>query len=191
MTDRAKLELNSPPWWDAIAEEWQANGDTREDPDAVLTARVVTGPVLEVGCGVAAWAEALQAARPEVPYFGLDLAQGMVDTARARCPWLPFIQADVLQLPASWHGAFSSVACFQTLEHFTDPSRVMDKLKKLARHRLVFSVPRGMPGPQSRQHSGHVTGWANDEAALAFFGQWGQVELLPGRKCHIVGVTKW
>jgi len=80
---------------------------------------------------------------------------------------------------------------FQTLEHFEDPAPVLDKLKLLATRRLVFSVPRGMPGPASRQHNGHVFGWEDDAEAEAYLSVWGRVRFLPGRPEHIVGTVDW
>jgi len=185
------MQLNSQPWWDSIAAEWLRNGDMRDDADNALTARCVGSPVLEVGCAFGQWARKLHHLRPDVQYVGIDLAQALVSTAVLRNPGLVFLRADVMQLPAGWHKCFDTVTAFQTLEHFADPGPVLNRLAQLARRRLVFSVPRGLPGPDSRKHNGHVTGWADEADLTAYLSAWGAVTMLNGRREHLVGYVDW
>lgn len=185
-------KLNSPKWWDDIGRQWLQAGDGRSDADNTRTAQAVVGNrVLEVGCGFGCWAAHLHEIRPSVQYVGLDLSQVLVSTAVNRNPGLIFIRADALDLGDGWHQAFDTVAALQVLEHYTEPAPLIDKLRSLARRRLIFSVPRGGPSPKERAESGHLFGWADDAAAVKYFTQWGAVHILPGRPCHIVGTVDW
>jgi SAM-dependent methyltransferase len=185
-------EPNTPAWWNDIGRAWLQEGQARDDADNTRTAQAVVGScVLEVGCGFGCWAARLHDMLPSVQYLGLDLSQVLVSTASNRNPGLVFACCDVLELGSGWHQAFDTVAAFQVLEHYAESAPVVDKLRALARRRLVFSVPRGGPSQKEWDESGHRFGWADDAAAVEYFGRWGEVHVIPGRPCHIVGTVDW
>lgn len=88
--------------------------------------------VLDLGCGTGYFCPALREQYPEARYLGLDLAAGMVDYARSRCPvdcdWLV---ADAESLPLACESVdlvFSSLAlqwCFRPEHLFAELARVL------------------------------------------------------------------
>ncbi|MBK6510180.1 MAG: malonyl-ACP O-methyltransferase BioC [Haliea sp.] len=88
--------------------------------------------ILDLGCGTGYFCPALRARYPEARYLGLDIASGMVDFARSRCPsdcdWLV---ADAESLPLASDSidlVFSSLAvqwCARPEHLFAELARVL------------------------------------------------------------------
>ncbi|MFY0666133.1 MAG: methyltransferase domain-containing protein [Natronospirillum sp.] len=70
------------------------------------------GQWLDLGCGTTAVWPDLLARTPQAHWFGVDLASGMLRTAKQRQPDHCFVQADACHLPvlsSSLHGVFSNL----------------------------------------------------------------------------------
>jgi 2-polyprenyl-3-methyl-5-hydroxy-6-metoxy-1,4-benzoquinol methylase len=85
--------------------------------------------VLDAGCGMG-YGTNLMAAAGATEAVGVDVAEGVVEAARARAAdRARFEAADVRELPFE-DGAFDLVVCFEVIEHIESPA---DTLRELAR----------------------------------------------------------
>lgn len=85
---------------------------------------------LDIGCGTGYFCEQLQQRWPNAQGLGLDLAEGMLNVARKRCPTLSYICADAEQLPLQDNSqdlVFSSLA----LQWCSDFSSVLSEIKRV------------------------------------------------------------
>lgn len=82
--------------------------------------------VLDVGCGLAHFADFLEARHDGVRYTGIDLAPRMVDAARARRPDLDVWHANVLELADEHFDIVVANGVFYLLEE--DAPAVMERL---------------------------------------------------------------
>ncbi len=85
---------------------------------------------LDIGCGTGYFCEHLQQRWPSAQGVGLDLAEGMLNFARIRCPELRYICADAEQLPLQDNSqdlVFSSLA----LQWCADFSSVLSEIKRV------------------------------------------------------------
>lgn len=115
-----------------------------------LFAEVVTGPVLDVGCGTGLATGILHDLG--VAIAGVDLSPGMLEVARQNLPSLPFDVASMLELPHA-DGSFAGVMSWYSTIHIPD-DLLPTALSELARvlrpggHLLlgfqVGDVPRHM-----------------------------------------------
>jgi ubiquinone/menaquinone biosynthesis C-methylase UbiE len=94
-----------------------------------LFSSLVTGPVLDVGCGTGMATAEL--ARLGVDVSGLDLSPGMLAVARRLCPELRFEVGSMLALPHP-DGAFAGVVAFYSTIHVPD-EELPTALSELAR----------------------------------------------------------
>ena len=108
-----------------------------------LWARGAPESVLDVGCGEgvlsAEWAERLGDRR----VVGVDLDDpGLHEEWRKRArPNLEFVAANASALPFE-ADAFDMAAGIEVLEHVPDPDAVLAEMARVARRRLLVSVPR-------------------------------------------------
>jgi len=99
--------------------------------------------VLDVGCGEgilsAEWAERVG----DRPVVGVDLDDPGLreEWAKRARPNLEFVAADASALPFD-AGAFDMATGIEVLEHVPDPDAVVAEMARVARRRLLVSVPR-------------------------------------------------
>lgn len=189
-----KFEINSHAWWNMIAGKYNARRDLRDDPKEFPKLAELCqendGPVLEVGCAFGVFSRYLH---PGVHYLGMDISERLIERARELHPDRLFLTADIMssEFGNEANKPFTTVACFQTLEHFVDPKLVVAKLRRVSRSRLVFSVPYGIPSRASAEADGHVAGWSSPEALVADWKEFGTVTTFVVRKVHICGFIDW
>ena len=85
---------------------------------------------LDIGCGTGHFCQQLQQRWPSAQGIGLDLAEGMLNFARTRCPQISYICADAEHLPLQDNSqdlVFSSLA----LQWCTDFSSVLAQIKRV------------------------------------------------------------
>jgi SAM-dependent methyltransferase len=96
--------------------------------------------VLEVGCGEGIVLAHLAARLPGTRFEGLELDEGALRQARARCPAVPVVRGDACHLPFG-DGSFDLVVCLEVLEHLPDPRRALREARRVASHGCLLSVP--------------------------------------------------
>lgn len=122
--------------YDARAEEYTALLGTPDRLAAVDVARVrrwrdaTSGPLLDAGCGPAAWAQVLQGADARV-VVGVDLSGRFLATARRRCPRLPLLRGSLAALPLR-DAAVGGVLAWYSALH-TPPAELPQLLGELGR----------------------------------------------------------
>jgi ubiquinone/menaquinone biosynthesis C-methylase UbiE len=107
-----------------------------------LLALAAPASILDVGCGegvlTSRWATRL----PDIRVVGFDLEDPKLAAhwARAGRPNLSFVSGDARQLPYA-EDEFGLVAAIETLEHISDPDRVLAEMTRVAGSHLLVSVP--------------------------------------------------
>lgn len=185
LMEKTHYRVNSKDWWDAKGKRYEQKGDLRNrEEDAVPAAKRICSPVLEVG---SAFGSFLKYLGPDVCYMGIEISEYMVARARAICHDGLFVQGDFLEMDEKWYGAFATVCAFQVIEHFPNSNMFLEKAMKLARHNLVFDVPRGLPTGADQVNEGHIIGWKDEDAVIEDFDRFGRVSFWKGAKHHICG----
>ncbi len=100
-----------------------------------------TAPVLEVGCGDAAFTTDL--ARYSSDVTALDLSAGQIAENAARLPAINFLQHDVSTPLPFADSRFEVVWCSEVLEHLFDPAFALREMHRVLRPggRLLVTVP--------------------------------------------------
>jgi ubiquinone/menaquinone biosynthesis C-methylase UbiE len=97
--------------------------------------------LLDAGCGEGYLACELKRAFPDCRITGLDASEGAIEYARVRfASAAEFHVGDLLALPFP-DDAFDVVVCSEVLEHLDEPGRAFAELRRVARHRVVLTVP--------------------------------------------------
>ena len=120
--------------YDSVAEFQRAVGTRLLSlAPATATAQIDTTAVpqwLDIGCGTGYFCQQLQQRWPAAQGVGLDLAAGMLDVARRRCPQSQYICADAELLPLQDNSVdlvFSSLA----LQWCSDFAGVLAEIKRV------------------------------------------------------------
>lgn len=187
--ERPPMKMNSPEWCDMKAIGYINAGDFRDHvKEFTEAAKLIKGPVMEIG---SAFGELVNHLAPGVRYVGLDISPRSVTVARERHPEHIFVLGNILKFGHKWRNTFETICAFQILEHFPSVATVIEKLKEVARSRIIFSVPRGLPSGSAKKHDGHLIGWEDEEALIKDFSRFGNVSIWKGQDNHICGVLKW
>lgn len=151
-----------------LAEVWVSERNAKVVP-------LITGSVLDLGCGLGHVADLVDGRR----YFGIDFSLEAVREARRRCRnrRATFAFGDFRALARVAHqiGEFDTVLLLEVLEHL-DPDGLFAAVKialACARRRIVVTVPRDMPG------RAHVTPRWRASDLRAFLGE--------GARCALFG----
>lgn len=99
--------------------------------------KYVVGSVLDLGCGLGFLAKFVKKR-----YLGVDFSPYSIRKAK-RLNWNPkarFVVGDIRNLKVT--GWFGTVVLLETLEHLDDPTQAIETARRLARQRIVVSVPR-------------------------------------------------
>jgi 2-polyprenyl-3-methyl-5-hydroxy-6-metoxy-1,4-benzoquinol methylase len=156
------------------------------DIDALL-AKADPDSLLDVGCGEGIVTERWAASKPEARVVGLDLEDPELGAhwAKRACRNLTFLAGSAYELPFA-DDEFDVVCGIEMLEHVPDPEIVLAEMKRVARSRLLVSVPReplwralnmvrGSYWSEWGNTPGHINHWSRDEF-VALCGKFGQVE---------------
>ena len=112
---------------------------------SALLDRVVSGPVLDLGCGPGVMADAVR--ERGLRYVGLDASPAMIREGVARHRALEharFVVGDVETLPFD-DGQFGAVVCMGVLEYLDDAAPAMREIRRVARAGafVVMTLPNG------------------------------------------------
>lgn len=86
--------------------------------------------ILDIGCASGVLTAAIAEGRKGSKVTGVDVYKNAIDFARSKYPNLEFIVADALRLPFK-DESFNLVVCAETLEHVTDPRKVLSEIKRI------------------------------------------------------------
>ena len=183
-----KLPMNSPEWWRSKHQGYAAKQDNRNRPNEFRAlSRFCLGPVVEIGPAFGAFAEYLP---PSMAYLGVDLASA--DVAQRMHPERMFATGDIFKLAGALRGTARTVVAMQFIEHFEAPEDALNVCRIIARDRLVFSVPRGLPTPSNRKGDGHLCGWESEDDMRPLLEAYGAVTFIDGMPAnHIGGLIDW
>lgn len=128
----------------------------------------LAGPLLDFGCGAGVLVRALRARGLDAHGLELDHAP-MRDAAEPDAlPYLTYYSGD---FPAPFDsGAFASLTCCEVLEHIPDYERAVAELARLARERVLITVPDMSAIPRGFTH-GVVPWHLMERSHLNFFTQ--------------------
>lgn len=103
-----------------------------------------TKKILDIGCSSAILTAEVAKARPKSQITGLDSYNAAIDFARKKYPHISFVVADAHHLPFP-DQSFNLVICTETLEHVTDPTRVLDEMRRILTKngRAIISMDSG------------------------------------------------
>lgn len=137
----------------------------------------VGGDIIDIGCGTG-WGTALLAKASARRCVGIDQDESAIAQAREMYPEVAEFtvgDAQELALPSS---AFDVVVCLETIEHVTDPDRVLDEVRRVLRPNglLVISSPNPEVYPPGNPH--HVREFRPQELQSALRRRFAQVILL-------------
>jgi SAM-dependent methyltransferase len=134
-------EFERRGWERAAAHYEECWNDTELFVQPLLdAARVRAGTgLLDVACGPGLVSEA--AARRGALPVGLDVAEAMVERARARCPGLEFLVGDAQQLPFG-DASFDAVTMNFGILHLSEPETALAEARRVLapRGRLAFTA---------------------------------------------------
>ena len=100
--------------------------------------------ILDVGCGPG-WHDILLARSNNINITGIDIAPKMIEISESESKkrnldtQLKFITADILNY--NFDDKFDTLFALGVVEYFDDPVDLLKKMKKLARKKILFSVP--------------------------------------------------
>jgi SAM-dependent methyltransferase len=99
--------------------------------------------VLDIGCGEGVLTEKWARRLPESRVVGIDLDAPALrsEWEQRRRPNLEFRVQEASALPFG-DGEFDLVCAIEVLEHLPDPESTLHEMARVARHRLLVSVPR-------------------------------------------------
>jgi len=97
--------------------------------------------LLDSGCGEGYLADELKRSFPGCRITGIDASEGAIDYARLHFGSSAELHVgDLFALPFP-DRSFDVVVCSEVLEHLDDPARAFAELRRVARRRVVLTVP--------------------------------------------------
>lgn len=106
---------------------------------------VVSGRVLDVGCGSGAMAKALKRERPELEVHGIDFSSSTIESASRQSGGVIFKVAPAEALPFA-DGWFDAVTMFDVLEHVDDTARVLTEIARVLKPGGRFHIVLPLEG---------------------------------------------
>jgi len=97
--------------------------------------------ILDAGCGEGYFSALMRERFPDARITGIDASSGAVGYASASFgKGIAFLEGDLFALPFA-DDSFDVVVCSEVLEHLDEPDRAFAELKRVARKRVVLTVP--------------------------------------------------
>lgn len=102
--------------------------------------KIMTGNVLDVGCGEGYTLNRLVRAGIGNCLVGIDVSETAIILGKKLFPDLTLIQGDIYNLPFD-DNLFDTVICTEVLEHLREPQKAIRELKRVSNKYLLLSVP--------------------------------------------------
>lgn len=109
----------------------------------VLSAAVSSakpGTILDAGCGEGFVLSHLKKQGIIAKATGIDVSEDAVAAARKNVSGITFTSCSIYKLPFK-DNEFDTVLCNEVLEHLESPEKALAELKRVARNRIILSVP--------------------------------------------------
>jgi len=102
--------------YNLIAKEWASVREFVPETEKTWLFQYITGgeKVLDFGCGHGRYAEIFK--EKNIEYFGVDVSEKMIETAKEKYPFARFQTSDFLKLPFP-ESFFDTVICFAVFHH--------------------------------------------------------------------------
>jgi len=123
--------------------------------------------LLDVGCGFGEFLERVKRKLPEIDIVGLDIDRRLIKEASRKLP-ADLLLCDVEAGLPFKDNSFDCVTAIQILEHVSNPTFLINEVKRVCRKKAVFVVPNigrpsrmlsAMRGKEIREVEGHKQGW--------------------------------
>lgn len=97
----------------------------------------VKGKVLDVGCGVGDFCEAINFYRPDLEVYGIDISKKAIEVAKTRVKNANFKVSDAQELPFK-DSFFDAVLCFDLIEHVRFPQKALKEACRVLKPGGIF-----------------------------------------------------
>ena len=95
--------------------------------------------LLDIGCALGDGCELLMKEFPKAKITGIDISEVGIEKARKKTKNVEYFVLDILK--DSIQKKYDYISIIETLEHFDDPFKVVDKCLKYVKKALIISVP--------------------------------------------------
>ena len=106
---------------------------------------IVGKSVLDVGCGVSMIPQFIDTI--EVKYYGIDFSESASTLMKGLFPNIQFYVANLSDELPFHDNAFDTVLSQEFLEHLEDFYPMVEEIKRVAKRRVVITVPSGLQHP--------------------------------------------
>jgi len=97
----------------------------------------VKGKILDLGCGVGDFSEAIGFYRPDLGIYSVDISAHAIALANKRGLKAKFSVADAHHLPFK-DNYFDAVVCFDLIEHVKSPKKVLEEINRVLKRGGLF-----------------------------------------------------
>lgn len=104
---------------------------------ALQALRNIKGRLLDVGCGMGDFPEAIKHYCPHLEVYGVDISRKAISLAKKRARKVELRVADVQKLPFK-DKSFDAVTCFDLLEHVESPKRALAEIYRVLKPKGLF-----------------------------------------------------
>lgn len=95
--------------------------------------------VLEVGCGAGGIAKAIKKYRPDLDIYAIDISKKQIQIAKKNNNGANFLLGSAYKIPFK-NNFFDGVVMFDVLEHLDDPNLCVKEIKRVLKHKGLFSL---------------------------------------------------
>ena len=104
---------------------------------ALIELKGVRGKILDVGCGVGDFSEAIEFYRPDLDVYAVDISSKAIALAKKRNLKVHFKVCDAQKLPFK-SNFFDAIVCFDLIEHVKSPKRVLDEIYRVLKPKGIL-----------------------------------------------------
>jgi ubiquinone/menaquinone biosynthesis C-methylase UbiE len=137
------ININTPEYWDAVYSNEIAMSRERialERFQRVSAMILPNSTVLDVGCGTGDFVRYLEEHRPDCEISACDFSTAAIQHAASKSPNISFAVVDILNLSEYYSNKFDFVICFETIEHITEPQKLIDEMTSITKQNGIMII---------------------------------------------------